>query len=97
MNTNVNKLDEFQEQNISLKNRKLLEVTGVRKIESLNPLEFVVNTVLGKMSIKGKDLELQGLDIDHGKLNVSGYVRSIEYIEKIENKKERGFVSKLFK
>lgn len=91
------KTEDFKEQNVFLKNRKNLEITGVKKLESLNPLEFVLYTVLGKMVIRGKDLEMLSLDIDHGKLEIIGNVRIIEYIEKLETKKEKGFVSKLFK
>jgi len=91
------KTEDIKEQNVVLKNRKNLEITGVKKLESLNPLEFIVYTVLGKMIIKGKDLEMLSLDIDHGKLEIVGTVRLIEYIEKLESKKEKGFVSKLFK
>lgn len=94
---NVKSSEEFKEQNIVLKNRKSLEITGVKKIESLNPFEFIIYTVLGKMIIKGKDLEMQALDIDNGNLNITGLVRTIEYIEKINHNKEKGFVSKLFK
>ena len=91
------KTEDIKEQNVVLKNRKNLEITGVKKLDSLNPLEFIVYTVLGKMIIKGKDLEMLSLDIDHGKLEIIGTVRLIEYIEKLESKKEKGFVSKLFK
>ena len=91
------KTEDIKEQNVVLRNRKNLEITGVKKLESLNPLEFIVYTVLGKMIIKGKDLEMLSLDIDHGKLEIVGTVRLIEYIEKLESKKEKGFVSKLFK
>ena len=91
------KTEDFKEQNVFLKNRKNLEITGVKKLESLNPLEFVLYTVLGKMVIRGKDLEMLSLDIDHGRLEIIGNVRIIEYIEKLETKKEKGFVSKLFK
>lgn len=94
---NTKSSEEFKEQNIVLKNRKTLEITGVKKIESLNPFEFIIYTVLGKMVVRGKDLEMQALDIDNGNLSITGLVRSIEYIEKIEHKKEKGFVSKLFK
>ena len=68
------KTEDIKEQNVVLKNRKNLEITGVKKLESLNPLEFIVYTVLGKMIIKGKDLEMLSLDIDHGKLEIVGWM-----------------------
>ena len=94
---NIKNNEEFKEQNVVLKNRKSLEITGVNKLESLNPLEFIIYTTLGKMIVKGRDLEMQALDIDNGNLSITGLVRSIDYIEKIDHKKEKGFVSKLFK
>ncbi len=94
---NVNKLDEFKEQNVILKNRKSLELSGVNKLESMNPNEFVVFTVLGKMIIKGKDLEMQALDIDNGHLSISGNVNSMEYLDKLDTKDKKGLFSKLFK
>lgn len=101
MKTNNDYLEEFKEQNIILKNRKMLDISGVKKLESLNPNEFVVITVLGKMIVRGSELEMQVLDIDNGKLAITGNVRSIDYLDKDKNgyssKKEKGFVSKLFK
>lgn len=94
-----NVLDEFQEQNVVLHNRNCLDITGVKKIESLNPLEFIIVTVLGKMIVRGNNLEMQALDIDNGKLQIIGSIRYLEYVEKDKNikQKEKGFVSKLFK
>lgn len=94
-----NYLDEVQEQNVIMRNRKSLDITGVEKIESLNPLEFVIITVLGKMVVRGNELEMQALDIDNGKLSILGSIRYLEYLDKDKNVKgkEKGFVSKLFK
>lgn len=94
-----NYLDEVQEQDVIMHNRKSLDITGVKKIESLNPLEFVIITVLGKMVVRGNDLEMQALDIDNGKLSILGSIRYLEYLDKDKSVKgkEKGFVSKLFK
>ena len=37
---------ELKEQTLSLNNRKRLEITGVKKLESLNKSEFFVSTIL---------------------------------------------------
>ena len=55
-------------QNIVLKDRKKLEISGIKKIESLNSEEFLIDTKLGLLFIKGQDLEMQMLDIDKDKL-----------------------------
>ncbi len=101
-NTNNDFLEEFKEQNVVLKNRKTLDITGIKKLESLNPNEFIIQTVLGKMIVKGYELEMQVLDIDNGKLAIVGNIKSIEYLDKDKGNsnyksKEKGFVSKLFK
>lgn len=83
-------------QNITLKDRKKLEVTGIKKIESLNKEEFLIDTKQGLLFVKGTNLEMQQLDTEKGNLWISGTVNLIEYIN--TNKKEKeGFFSKVFK
>ena len=68
-------------QNIVLKDRKKLEISGIKKIESLNSEEFLIDTKLGLLFIKGQDLEMQMLDIDKGNIWISGLITVIEYVE----------------
>ncbi len=89
-----------QEQNneIILKNRKQLEVRGLKKLESLNPNEFYMSTNLGDLLIRGENLEMQQLDIDKGNLWISGLIYSIEYLEEMKTKKNKqSFIGKIFK
>ena len=48
---------------ITLKNRKILEIKGIKKIESLNPEEFYMNTSLGNLVVRGEGLEMHHLNI----------------------------------
>ena len=91
MNVNIK-----PEQELILKNREVLKINGVKKVESLNTYEFIVDTNLGKIQIKGNNLEMSALDIDKGTLNISGKIDSIEYSNKTVQK-QKGFVAKLFK
>lgn len=43
---------------VYLKDRKTLELTGIKKIESFDSLEFLIETSLGYLNIKGSDLHL---------------------------------------
>ncbi len=89
--------NEMNKQELKLKNRTNLEVTGVKKIESLNSEEFVINTNLGILSVKGSNLEMQHLDIEKGILWISGNIDSMIYLNS-EKKKEKGnFFGKVFK
>ena len=88
---------EMTNHEISLKNRKDLEITGVTKLESLNPNEFVIDTVLGSMIVRGNDLTMSHLDIEKGILVISGQVNLLEYTHKQSKNKSQGFISKLFR
>jgi len=91
------KIESISSQDISLKNRKDLEITGVKKLISLNQEEFIVDTVLGFMIVRGYNLEMKQLDIEKGILSIIGDVYLIEYQESAKTKKNKSFVSKLFK
>ncbi len=83
---------------ITLKNRKLLEIKGIKKLESLNPNEFYMSTSLGDLVVRGEDLEMQQLDIDKGNLWISGMVYSLEYLEDQKTKKtKQSILGKIFK
>ena len=84
-------------QNIVLKDRKKLEISGIKKIESLNSEEFLIDTKLGLLFIKGQDLEMQMLDIDKGNIWISGLITVIEYVETSEKKEKTSFFKKVFK
>lgn len=90
-------MNEMLYNNITLENRKTLKLTGVKKIISLNPLEFQLETILGNLIIKGNNLEMQMFDIDKGNMLITGNVDSLVYANKSQEKKEKGFIQKLFK
>ena len=90
--------NELKEQILTLNNRKRLEITGVKKLESLNKTEFFVDTILGLLLVRGEDLEMQHLDIEKGILWIIGRISSISYLgEDTNKKKDEGFFKKLFK
>ena len=50
----------------------------------LNNEEFVIDTVLGNLKVKGSDLTMQQLDIDKGQIWIEGKIDLIEYMDKTE-------------
>lgn len=87
-----------QNHEIKLENRNKLFVTGINKIDSLNSSEFLIQTNMGLLLIKGENLLMQQLDIDKGNIWIEGNVSSIEYIEEVKEKKNKtSFMGKLFK
>src|SRR5690554_3078151 len=84
--------------NISISERKSIVITGVKKIDSFNEEEFLVETSLGYMIIKGENLEIIKLDTHQGSVSIKGFLNSLSYIQDSGKKnKEEGFFSRLFK
>lgn len=91
------KMNDAMKQEVILKNRKEITISGVKKLEALNPVEFYLETVLGRMIVKGNNLEMQMLDIDRGNINITGMIDQIIYCNKSSKEKEKGFIQKIFK
>ncbi|MBR1376233.1 MAG: sporulation protein YabP [Bacilli bacterium] len=85
------------ESSVTLNDRKNIVVTGVKKIESFNDKEFLMDTTLGPISIKGNDLEIIKLDTYQGNVSIKGYVNSFTYKEDGKKQKEESMLSKLFR
>ena len=83
---------------ISLFERKNLVITGVKKIENFDSEEFLIETSLGYLEIKGEELEIIKLDTYQGNVSIKGKVNSFGYLEGIKAKdKDNSLLSKLFK
>lgn len=83
---------------ITISERKNVLITGVKKIENFDNEEFLMETSLGYLNIKGEELELIKLDTYQGNISIKGKINSFSYIESINKKdKENTFFTKLFK
>ncbi|MDD4035826.1 MAG: sporulation protein YabP [Bacilli bacterium] len=84
--------------NISINERKSIAITGVKKIDSFNDEEFLVETALGYMIIKGNNLEIIKLDTYQGNVSIKGIFNSLSYIQEGAKKtKDENIISRLFK
>lgn len=81
--------------NITINERKNIMITGVKKIESFDNEEFLLETTMGNIVIKGSDLEIIKLDTYQGSVSIKGVIVSLNYSD--GGKKEEGVFSKLFK
>jgi len=81
--------------NITMQERKSIMITGVKKIDSFDNEEFLLETTLGNVIIKGSELEIIKLDTYQGNVSIKGTVNSVTYTDNV--KKEEGVFSKLFK
>ena len=91
------KLNNFNH-GISIAERKNIIVTGVKKIESFDNEEFMMDTTLGFLVIKGSGLEIIKLDTYQGNVSIKGQVDSLSYMDRdMKKDKDNSFISKLFK
>lgn len=83
---------------ISIAERKNILVTGVKKIESFDNEEFMMDTTLGFLVIKGNGLEIIKLDTYQGNISIKGQVDSLSYMDSsLKKDKDNSFITKLFK
>lgn len=88
---------EDNKSNLILENRKKLNLTGVIEVVSFNDEVIVLNTNLGMLNVKGKELKMNKLDVKNGDLTVIGLINSFVYTG-VESKKDKeSILAKLFK
>lgn len=80
---------------IVLTNKDDLKITGVNKINSLDPKHFDLDTTLGNLKVFGVNLEMNQLDSVNKTILIKGDIEGISY--KNENKNKENFIKKLFK
>lgn len=73
---------DLKNQNISLKNRNRMSITGVENVDSYNDNTIVLQTIKGGISIEGEELNISKLNIEDGSLRISGLINSLTYISK---------------
>lgn len=74
--------------NVTINERKNIVISGVKKIDSFDNEEFLMDTTMGYMVIKGSELEIIKLDTYQGNVSIKGKVNSLTYMESA-NKKEK--------
>ncbi len=85
------------EHDIIMRGRKLLEITGVRQVESFDNEEFLLETSMGFLAIRGQNLQMKNLDVDKGIVSIKGKVYDLLYLDDNHGEKAKGFFGKLFR
>ena len=80
---------------IKINDRKRALLTGIKKLVSFNPEEFVMESALGGLVLHGDNLEIIKLDTNEGILSIKGHIDAINYTN--TNKVKESILSRLFK
>ena len=60
-------------------NRNAASLTGVREVVSFDENQVVMDTDMGLLTIKGKDLHVSRLTVEKGEMEVEGQIDSLTY------------------
>ena len=83
---------------VTLYNREQLRITAVVEVESFDSEEILLNTRMGYLSIRGRNLHVKNLNVESGEVAIEGRVIDMVYLDQDEiGEKAKGFFSKLFK
>ena len=82
---------------LSLVNREKLTLDGVVNVGSYDQAELLLETVGGVLSIKGDNLHLTQLNLDQGKIGLTGVINALTYSNESLTQRSKGFLGKIFK
>lgn len=81
-----------------LQNRSSAGLTGVREVVSFDENQVVMDTDMGLLTLKGKDLHVSRLTVEKGEVDVEGTVDSLTYSSNEAYRKSgQNLIARLFK
>jgi sporulation protein YabP len=88
---------EDRKSNLTLENRKRLQLNGVVEVISFNEEKILLNTIQGMLTIKGSGLKMNKLDVQNGDVIIVGTVDSFVYSGSEAKQDKESILAKLFK
>ena len=64
---------------LTLENRGAGNITGIREVVSFDENQVVLDTDLGLLTVKGKDLHVSRLTLEKGEVDLDGTIDSLNY------------------
>lgn len=81
-----------------MQNRSAVNLTGVREVVSFDENQVVMDTDMGLLTIKGKELHVSRLTVEKGEVDVEGSMDSLTYSSNEAYRKAgQSILSRLFK
>jgi sporulation protein YabP len=82
-------------QNVIIENRKKLNISGVKDVLNFDDETILLDTSLGKMTVKGETLHIESFNATTGDLSATGKVYAVVYMS--DAKMSGGFLSRVFR
>lgn len=93
----VEEIVTYGSHELKLIDRREISLTGIKKITSFDSEEFLLESNMGLILIKGSNLEIMRLDTHDGNVKIKGKINSFTYLDNKEKPKEESILAKLFK
>jgi sporulation protein YabP len=93
-------MTEKREENIQkiiLEDRKLLIVTGVKKVKSFDTKEIILDTLKGGLIVKGQELGVKNLNLEQSEVEIEGQIDVLTYSGSRSGESSKGVWEKIFK
>lgn len=88
---------EQRAQNIILKDRRRLLISGVNHVESFNEECIILDTELGILVVRGNGMHINKLNVETSEIDVEGDIGAFEYMDNAAPQRRGGFFSGLFR
>ena len=62
-----------------VQNRASANISGVREVVSFDENQVIMDTDMGLLTLKGKELHVNRLTVEKGEIDVEGRIDSLEY------------------
>lgn len=82
-------------QNVIIENRKTLNISSVKDVLNFDDETILLDSTLGKMTIKGENLHIESFNSTTGDLSATGKIYAVVYMS--DAKASGGFLSRIFK
>jgi sporulation protein YabP len=82
---------------ILLVGRRVLTIDGVKQVDSFDDDTILLNTHLGTLTIRGKNLRIQQLDVESGRFAAEGDVDALQYAPRRDMRNAQGLFQKLWR
>ena len=89
--------DIAKQHRMVINNRKSGSFTGVLDVLSFDLSEILLETELGMLHIKGKNLHVNRLNLEKGEVDIDGQVDVLTYSDVPGMKRKNGMFGRLFR
>ncbi len=86
-----------QEHKVEINQRKEIEISGVKELDSFDNEEFLLQTTMGYLVVRGQHLQLKNLNVEEGFLQITGKLYEMTYVDEHGGERAKGLFGKLFK